>query len=111
MKWIIRIEQNENGSHDNQTWNDLENIPEGYAVFSKELESANELENFPFGNIVVDDVAVPILDEDGNETGKVKTRHVVTTWEPLPIPDIEEETAPTIADKLKESVEAIVNEM
>lgn len=75
---IIKIEPNENGSHDNQTINGVTPetfpIPEGYAVVPKELDDLAYLENYPFGVITVETI------------GGLPT---VTSWTPLPIPEPE----------------------
>lgn len=72
---IIKIEPNENGSHDNQTINgatpETFPIPEGYAVVP---EALGPLENFPFG-----EVTWQFFDN-------VPT---VTSWTPLPVPEPE----------------------
>ena len=62
---IIKIKQNGNGSHDNQTIN---------GVTPEALGTPETLENYPFGEITVED-------RDGVPT--------VTSWTPLPIPEPE----------------------
>lgn len=73
---IIKIEQNENGSHDNQTINGVTPetfpIPEGYAVIPEELGTKETLENYPFGEVTV---------------GFVDDMPTVMSWTPLPIPE------------------------
>ena len=75
---IIRIEKSENGSHKNRTLpgKTPKNypIPEGYALIPAELGTPDTLENFPFGDITVED-------RDGIPT--------VTSWTPLPVPEPE----------------------
>lgn len=80
---ILKIEPHENGGHDNQTIDDVTPetflIPEGYAVIPQEVGTPETLENYPFGEITVED-------RDGVPT--------VTSWTPLPrpVPGTEEET-------------------
>lgn len=91
--FIIKIEQNENGSHANQTFPDGAKLPEGYAKISETLGSAYELPNYPFGNITVEDI-------DDIPT--------VTAWEPLPIPEppVEPEATEETGDTGAETVES-----
>ena len=67
---IIKIEQQENGSHFNQEKPNakFKNIPEGWAVIPDELVT----ENYPFGDITVEEI-------DGVMT--------VTNWTPREIPE------------------------
>ena len=75
---IIKIAQNDNGSHDNQTifgaYEGSFPIPEGYALLPEEVGTPETLENYPFGEITVE------MFED---------IPVVTSWTPLPIPEPE----------------------
>lgn len=75
---IIKIVPYENGSHDNQTifgaTPETFPIPEGYAIIPEEVGTTETLENYPFGEITVED-------RDGLPT--------VTSWMPLPIPEPE----------------------
>lgn len=75
---IIKIEPNENGSHDNQTINGVTPetfpIPEGYAVVPEELGTPETLENYPFGEVTV---------------GFVDDMPTVMSWTPLPVPEPE----------------------
>lgn len=75
---IIKIEPNENGSHDNQTINGVTpetfSIPEGYAVVPESVGTTETLENYPFGEITVETI------------GGLPT---VTSWTPLPVPEPE----------------------
>lgn len=75
---MIKIEPNENGAHDNQTYDGVSPeefpAPEGWAVIPEELGTPTTLENYPFGRITVED-------RDGVPT--------VTNWEPLPVPEPE----------------------
>lgn len=73
---IIKIEPNDNGSHDNQTIYGYTlktfPVPEGWALIPEEIGTPDTLENFPFGEITVhyfDNVAT------------------VSSWTPLPIPE------------------------
>ncbi len=69
---IIKITPHDNGAHDNQTTlNGRIPIPEGYAVLPEEVGTPETLENYPFGEITVED-------REGVPT--------VTGWTPLPIP-------------------------
>ena len=79
MKRIIKIEQLENGAHQNQCAN-FKIIPEGYAVVPDDLETPN----FPFGDITVEEI-------EGILT--------VTSWTPREIPkEPETEQEPTAQD-------------
>lgn len=79
---ILKIEPNENGSHNNQSFHG--NLPAGWAVVPDTLDTLN----FPFGEVTVDEI-------DGVMT--------VTNWAPLPIPEPEPISDP-------EDTEAIVME-
>ena len=72
---IIKIEDNENGGHQNQTINGTIKIPNGWAL----VPDGMELERFPYGDIDVEEV-------DGVPT--------VTKWNPRALPDVEDEPAP-----------------
>lgn len=86
---IIKIQANDNGSHDNNTiyGATLEEftIPEGWALLPESLGTPETLESFPFGIVTAEDI-------DGVPT--------VTSWtpgtvpEPEPTPDPEEEVTP-----------------
>lgn len=80
---IIKIEKNDNGSHDNQTMFGVTPedfpLPEGYAIVPEEVGTPETLENYPFGEITVED-------RDGVPT--------VTSWTPLPIPEPEPQPDP-----------------
>lgn len=66
---IIEIKALDNGAHRNQNGSVM---LEGWAVIPSNLGTMDTLENFPFGNIIVEDVnGVP----------------TVTSWEPLPMPE------------------------
>lgn len=77
---IIKIQPHENGAHDNQTMPSETPatflVPEGYAVIPEEVGTPDTLENYPFGEITVED-------RDGLPT--------VTSWRPLPMPEPEPE--------------------
>lgn len=80
---IIKIEPNENGSHDNNTiigaTSEIFPVPEGWAVVPKELGTPETLENYPFAGVTVETISdVPM----------------VTSWTPLPIPETEPEPEP-----------------
>lgn len=89
---IIKIEKNDNGSHNNQTINGVTPetfpIPEGYALLPEDVGTPDTLENYPFGDITVEDI-------DGYPT--------VTSWTPLPIPDPgpEPEPEPSQLDRVE----------
>lgn len=85
---IIKIKQNDNGSHDNQTSSADFPVPEGYAIVPEDVGTPETLENYPFGDITVED-------RDGVPT--------VTSWTPLPMPEPEPapEPAPTMEDVVK----------
>ena len=68
---IIRIEPHDNGGHDNQTTSAQIPIPAGWAVIPESLGTSETLENYPFGEVTVEE-------RDGVAT--------VTSWSPLPIP-------------------------
>ena len=71
---IIKIEPYDNGGHDNQTSSIDFAPPEGYAILPEEVGTPETLENYPFGEVTVED-------RDGVPT--------VTSWTPLPIPEPE----------------------
>ena len=73
---IIEIVALYNGAHRNQTV-DVPVVPDGWAVIPDDMEC----ENFPFGDITVDDSTTP----------------VVTSWTPgeVPEPDITEDEPTT----------------
>lgn len=81
---ILKIEPNDNGSHDNQTIYGVTPedfpAPEGYAIVPEEIGAPETLENYPFGDITVED-------RDGVPT--------VTSWTPLPMPEPEPEPEAT----------------
>lgn len=68
---IVEIATLDNGAHRNQTGNFL-TIPEGWAVIPESIGTAGTLENFPFGEITLE------------ENTSVPT---VATWSPLPVPE------------------------
>lgn len=80
---IIKIEQNKNGSHDNNTiagaTPETFPVPEGWAVIPPELGVPETIPNYPFGEIVV------------NDTGDYPE---VIQWTALPIPESEPEPGP-----------------
>lgn len=71
---IISVANLENGGHDNQCSSTPIPLPEGWAVVPKSLGTIETLENFPYGEITVEDV-------EGVPT--------VTSWTPLPVPEPE----------------------
>lgn len=78
---IIKIQPNDNGSHDNQNGSVM---LDGWAVIPPEVGTMETLENFPFGDITVEEVnGVP----------------TVTSWTPLPMPDPEPEPEPEPSDE------------
>lgn len=85
---IIKIEKNDNGSHDNQTINGAIPVLEGYAVVPEIVGTPETLENYPFGEVTVETI------------GDVPT---VTSWTPLPMPEPgpEPEPEPTMEDIVK----------
>lgn len=103
---IIRIDQNANGSHDNQTINGVTPetfpVPEGYAVIPAELGTPETLPNYPFGEIVV------------NDTGDYPE---VIQWTALPVPEPEPVPEPDPSDEpvtwaaLAASIKEGVNEV
>lgn len=87
---IIKIEPNENGGHENNTIHGAGpaafSVPDGWAIVPEEVGTPETLENFPFGDIVVDDGAPPM----------------VTEWIPgvKPPPEPEPEPKPTAEERL-----------
>lgn len=73
---IIKIAPYNNGGHDNLTIDTVTpktySIPDGYAVIPESVGTPETLENYPFGEITVED------------RGGVPT---VTGWTPLPVPE------------------------
>ncbi len=92
---IIKIAPNDNGSHDNQTINGVTSetfsIPEGYAVIPESGGTPDTLENYPFGEITVEDI-------DGIPT--------VTSWTPgvIPEPEPEPDPGPSERERLEAQV-------
>lgn len=72
---IIEVRKLENGAHSNQTCIDPILVPNGWAVIPESLGTPATLENFPFGEITVEEL-------DGIPT--------VTSWTPLPVSEPEE---------------------
>lgn len=83
---IIEIEALDNGAHRNQSGSFIVGAKSGWAVIPPDVGTAETLENFPFGDITVEEVnGVP----------------TVTSWTPLPMPEPEEPTTePTVWDEL-----------
>lgn len=86
---IVELTPLPNGAHRNQTCGEMP-VPEGWAEVPESVGTAETLENFPFGEIAVEDV------------GGVPT---VTGWTPLPVPAVEgagpteeEDTAALLVD-------------
>lgn len=79
---IIEITALDNGAHRNQTGS-FSTVPEGWAVIPDGMET----ENFPFGEITVDETQTP---------------PVVTSWTPgvMPEPEPEPEPEPNVWDEL-----------
>ena len=79
---IVEIAALDNGGHRNMTYHNGGTVPEGWAIVPDTLSA----ENFPFGNLTVDQQTPP----------------VVLSWEPLPYPvaAAEETPAPTTEDIL-----------
>ena len=78
---IIEIKANEYGGHDNNTAEGFD-VPDGWAVLPENVGTPETLENFPFGDITVDDGGAP---------------PIVTSWTPgdiPPEPDPDPEPAP-----------------
>lgn len=98
---IIKIEQNKNGSHDNNTIAGVTPetfpVPEGWAVIPPELGVPETIPNYPFGEIIWDAI-------DGLPT--------VTSWTPLPIPEPEPGPGlgPTQLDRVEAQAEEIAGE-
>lgn len=100
---LIKIEQNDNGSHDNQTiygvTPEIFPVPDGWAVIPEELGTPETLENYPFGEITTvikyrysveigGEIKSVELDEREEAGGMDETIiQYVTSWTPLPIPE------------------------
>ena len=85
---IVKILENENGSHENQTFPGF--IPDGWAVIPDDLETPN----FPFGDV------------EAEEIDDIMT---VTSWTAgtIPEPDPQPDPQPTIADRVTAVEEAV----
>lgn len=92
MITVIKVEPNENGSHDNNTCYSGGYVPDGWAVLLSKVGTPTTLENFPFGDITVDDTQTP---------------PVVTSWTPLPMPDSAEKTPAQLREEAY-NTEAII---
>lgn len=119
---IIEIQSLENGAHRNQSWNS-ETIPDGWALIPDGFETPN----FPFGEIVAEEVTyyneVEVLHdvvktrEVVNEAGETVTEEFVdqeyvtekqpytvmevTSWTPIPIPEPEQVEIEPTEDELQ----------
>lgn len=87
---IVKILENENGSHENQTYPGY--VPDGWAVISDELQTPN----FPFGTVEVEEV-------DGIMTVTAWTAGEIPEPDPQPQPDPQL----TIADRMTAVEEAV----
>lgn len=104
---IVKIEANDNGSHNNQTINGVTvkefPVPDGWAVVPEDLETPN----FPFGDITVEErmhhVEEEITEEAELTPPLVILVMTVTSWTPLPIPAPEPgpEPEPTQMDRVE----------
>lgn len=85
---IIRIYKHDNGGHDNQVSSVDFPVPEGWAIVPEEVGTPETMENYPFGDLTVED-------RDGVPT--------VTNWTPLPVPEPEPgpEPEPTETELLR----------
>lgn len=90
---IIKITPRSNGAHDNQTCSTVIPVPAGWAIIPDELGMPETLENYPFGEITVENL-------DGTPT--------VTSWTPLPIPEPEPGPEPGPEPELPASLETRV---
>ena len=72
---IVEIAANARGGHANQEFHGV--VPNGWAIKPDDMIC----ENFPFGDITVDDNVPP----------------VITSWTPLPIPEPEPEPEPELS--------------
>lgn len=112
---IVEIIALDNGAHRNQSWDNPSEVIEGWAIVPDELET----ENFPFGEIEVEDRTftrdVVKTREVSNENGEVETEEYVeqeeyavpyvTKWTALPIPEPEpKEEVPTQLDIIEAQV-------
>lgn len=61
MLTIIEIVTNELGSHNNHTADYNIPIPEGWAILPSSVGTPDTLENFPFGEITVDESTPPVV--------------------------------------------------
>lgn len=86
---MIEIAALDNGAHRNQSGS-FATAPDGWAVIPPSVGTAETLENFPFGEITLEEnTAVP----------------TVATWTPLPIPEPEPaEEQPTQLDIIEAQV-------
>ena len=124
MKTYIEILALENGAHRNQTGS-LSAIPEGWAVIPDELET----ENFPYGEVEVEDVVhykevmksreVEVVNEDGETVIETEwyteqepeySIMTVVKWTPLPMPEPEPlpEPEPTELEQLRADVDYLL---
>lgn len=106
---IVEIIALSNGAHRNQSWDNPSEVIDGWAIVPDELET----ENFPFGEIEVEDRTfyrdVVKTREVTDENGETVTEEYmeqeeytvpyVTKWTALPIPEPEfKEEVPTQLD-------------
>lgn len=99
---IIEIEKLSNGAHRNQSWTG-EEIPPGWAKVPDDMETPN----FPFGEVTVEEVTQPAVEEDAQPT----VFAIVTSWTPLPMPEVEPFEPPvTEVEQLRADVDYIAME-
>lgn len=89
---LIEIQTLDNGAHNNQTIDGVIPVPEGWAIIPDDMVC----ENFPFGEITVDESTPPI----------------VTSWTPgeMPEPTPTPVTEPTELEQLRADVDYIAME-
>lgn len=89
--WIIKLEANPNGSHDDLRSSNITKEPDGWAVIPEGFELPA---SFPFVNIEAHTVVYKGVDEDGQEyeteamTVTAMTEGEVPELEPEPGPDV-----------------------
>lgn len=107
MLHIVKIEQNANGSHDDQIGVGV-GVTEGWAIVP---ESMALPETYPFVNIEVEEIIETSTDENGEQIQTPTGVYVVTSMtagtvpepEPIPEPVPEPEVEPDVWDELAEA--------
>ena len=95
MLTIVEIISDAFGGHNNHTAYYSIPVPDGWAILPPEVGTPDTLENFPFGEITVDETQTP---------------PVVTGWTPLPMPEPTPEPEPEDETSVWDELDAAYQE-